>query len=103
MTLHVFDYGYFIQTMKQGSSSREMNKVTNLDGYGFIREALRLRVKDPEMEFAAAVVTLWPRNEHHQEHFRNALAGADADPLLSTNLLEQFADRGRTLAELRAR
>jgi hypothetical protein len=105
--LQLFDYGYLIETMKQGSSVREMTKlsgaVAGLNGYSYIQEALRLRGSDPEMEFAAAVVTLWPKNEHHQEHFRKAVDGSGADAMLATNLLEQFSDRGRTLAELRAR
>jgi hypothetical protein len=104
--LRLFDYGYLIETVKQGSMMRELQdsagSIKGLNGYDFIQEALRLRGNDPEMEFAAAVVTIWPKNERHQAHFRKAVSGAPGDPLLTVNLLSHFADRGKTLAELRS-
>ncbi|HYK88308.1 MAG TPA: hypothetical protein VE398_06040 [Acidobacteriota bacterium] len=104
--LRLFDYGYLVETMKQGSITRELKDLArtagSLDGYSFIQEALQARGNDPEMEFAAALATLWPKNEHHQEHFRKAVAGAAGDSLLAANLLNHFPDRGKTLAELRS-
>jgi hypothetical protein len=102
--LPLFDYGYLIETLKQAVMMRELQNasaaVKGLDGYTLIKQALQIR-DDPEMEFAAALVTVWPKNEDHREHFRKAVAGAAVDPLLAKNLLEQFSGRGKTLAALR--
>ena len=49
------------------------------------------------MQFAAALVTSWPKNVHHQEHLREAIAGAADDILLATNLSAHF---GKSLSEL---
>ncbi len=104
--LRLFDYGYLIATLKQASIMREAQNVaanvSGLDGYPIIQEALKLRGNDPEMEFAAAVVTVWPKHEQHKKHFSNAVSGAAGDPLLAANLLQRFSERGKTLADLRA-
>ncbi len=104
--LVLFDCGYLIETMKQASMTREMKPaavaVGGESGYTIIKEALRLRGNDPEMEFAAALVAVWPRQADHEEHFRKAVAGASNDPLLAKNLLEHFPERGRTLSDLQA-
>ncbi len=104
--LRIFDCGYLIETLKQASLMNERRELAGAvaakSGYQIIREALQLRGNDPEMEFAAAVVSVWPRRAEHEEHFRKAVAGAASDPLLAKNLLEHFSDRGGTLAQLRA-
>ncbi len=103
--LHLFDYGYLIETMKQASMMRGLQVAAALGGgrgYSIIQEALGMRGYDPEREFAASVVAVWPRRADYQEHFRRAVAGAANDPLLEKNLLEQFPEQGRTLEELRA-
>jgi hypothetical protein len=91
-----FDVGYLAATYKQwiGSGTPyfrgEPNPATGLDGYGLIQKAITLRGKDPEMEFAAALVTLRGPESDHQDHVRKAMAGAKNDPLLAQNLTSNF-------------
>jgi hypothetical protein len=101
--LALFDYGYMIETMKQarGSSFDAAALASPPNGYAYIREALERRPNDPEMEFAAAVVTLWPKQAQHETHLRRAVAGAANDPLLVSNLLSHFPSLEGTLANLR--
>jgi len=105
--LFVFDYGYLIETMKQASLTREADKGPSptglLDGYAYIQRALAMRGNDPEMEFAAAIVSAWPKREQHRQHFRKAVAGAAGDSILIQNLVSHFSDQGSNLAELRAK
>jgi hypothetical protein len=69
-----------------------------LDGYALVKKALSLRGQDSEMEFAAALITLWGRVGAHQDHARKAMAGAKNDPLLARNLSSNF--NHQTIAEL---
>ncbi len=103
--LHEFDYGYLVETMKQMArveqSPQGISPGGLIDGYAWVRRALLTRGPDPEMEFAAALITAWPRRSEHQEHFRKAVAGAERDSLLARNLLIHFSALGSNLAELR--
>jgi len=54
------------------------------------------------MAIAAALITVWPKQAGHQEHFNKAVAGAGGDTLLTENLVSHFSDRGASLKELRA-
>ncbi len=103
--LALFDYGYLIETMKQGWGTKDLRDrsgpAKGLEGYPYIQHALQIRPGDVEMEFAAALVTGWPKMPSQEEHFRKALAAADSDPLLHENLLSHFSSRGKTLAEMR--
>ncbi len=108
-----FDAGYFVETLKQrdmtfrrladGSSEPvyHPNVARNIDGYAWVRKALALSGDDPSMEFAAAVITSWPRQKSHDEHLRKAVAGATDGSLLARNLLSHYGDQGKTIAELR--
>ncbi len=104
--LYLFDYGYLVETFKQAGLSQGDKKGFSAaggeSGYARVLEALALHGEDPEMEFAAALITSWPRQERYQEHFRKALAGASGDALLANNLVSHFSDRGSSLADLRA-
>lgn len=72
------------------------------DGHALIEKAIKLRGKDPEMEFGAALITLGGSNyPGHQEHLQKALDGAKADPLLARNLSTHFIGAGgTTVAEM---
>jgi hypothetical protein len=85
-----FDAGYLAATYLQWMGGGEPNPATGLDAYGEIKKAISLRGQDPEMEFAAALVTLNGPESEHQQHARNALAGAQNDPLLAENLAANF-------------
>lgn len=106
-----FDYGYLVETYKQtrwmsGGRNADGSNVSalavNEDGYATIEKAIKLRGNDPQMEFAAALITLggssYPR---HQEHLQRALDGAKADPLLARNLSTHFiGEKTETMAEM---
>jgi hypothetical protein len=94
--LYLFDYGYLVETLKQAWVTRHtkesINPVAAFEGLPYIQEALKLRGNDSQMEFAAAIVTSWPKNPSHADHLRKALAGAGQDPLLAKNLAMHFQD-----------
>jgi hypothetical protein len=114
-----FDVGYLAEAYKQwiGQNLPHMtdgmrmdaNPATGVDGYALVKKAIALRGAalhgdDPEMEFAAALVTLsGPQEEHHQ-HALKAIAGAKTDPLLAQNLATQFmGQQSQTVSALLAK
>ncbi len=114
--LAAFDAGYLVETYKQvvpemmpkrepgettASDGVSLPKlVAGINGYAWIVNAIGLRIEDPEMELAAAIIT--ERRGANNEHLRKAAAGAGEGSLLARNLVSHFAHRGRTIAELRA-
>lgn len=106
-----FDYGYLVETFKEarwipGRQNAESGNlsalVANVDGYSMIVKAIKLRGEDPQMEFAAALISLGGSNyPGHQEHLQEALEGASADPLLAKNLSTHFiGEKTETMAEM---
>jgi len=98
--LMYFDSGYLAEAYKQwlGDSN---NPAANIDGYALVKEALRIRGNDPQMELAAALMTLSGPGAEHQGHAQKAIAGAKGDPLLARNLSTRFiGSQGPTIAEL---
>lgn len=96
-----FDAGYLAASYDQWL---EQNPATGLDAYSFVQKALSLRGNDPEMEFAAALITLRGPEKDYQEHVQKAIAGAKTDPLLAQNLSIQFhSDEKQTVAEMLTR
>ena len=93
-----FDVGYLAEAYKQWMGKGEPNPAAGLDGYSWVRRAIRLRGPDPEMEFAAAMITLSGPDGAHQDHVQKALAGAKQDPLLARNLTSSF--HHQTISEL---
>ncbi|HXW89556.1 MAG TPA: hypothetical protein VEK33_03335 [Terriglobales bacterium] len=93
-----FDAGYLAQTYKQWIGNVESNPATGVDGYAWVKRAIRLRGQDAELEFAAAFLTLSGPKGEHQDHVRKAIAGAKSDPLLAQNLASNF--HGQTVSEL---
>ena len=93
-----FDFGYLVEAYKQWIGKDEPNPARAVDGYSYVKKAISLRASDPEMEFAAALITLeGPKNEH-QAHLRKAAAGSSSDPLLTRNLASRF--NSQTLSAL---
>jgi hypothetical protein len=106
-----FDAGYLAECYKQwiGKNMPHMtdnlpmdsNPAANLDGYAMVKKAIALRGQDPQMEFAAALITLEGTQADHEQHVLKATAGAKDDPLLAQNLKSRFmGDGGLTVAEL---
>jgi hypothetical protein len=85
-----FDAGYLAETYKQWIGKGEPGPATGLDGYGWVKKAISLRGRDPEMEFAAALITLQGPESDHRDHAQKAMAGAKNDPLLVQNLASDF-------------
>ncbi len=100
-----FDAGYLVEAYKQGGRAfRQSNQARDLDGYGMVLKAINLRGTDPEMEFAAVLISFGPRKAGHYDHLRNALAGASDGSLLARNLVSHshlLGLRGNTVTELR--
>jgi hypothetical protein len=93
-----FDVGYLGEAYKQWMGTGEHNPAAGLDGYSSVRKAIRLRGPDPEMEFAAAMITLGGPDDAHRDHVQKAMAGAKNDPLLAQNLASTF--KRETISEL---
>jgi len=85
-----FDVGYLAELYKQWMGKGEPNPAAGIDGYSWVRKAISLRGSDPEMEFAAALITLTSPGSAHRDHLQKALAGAKQDPLLARNLASSF-------------
>ena len=111
-----FDVGYIAETYKQWIgqkwmrvSSDEQNPAAGVDGYALVKKALALRGPsqngdNPQMEFAAALITLSGPQAQHREHAQKAIAGAKTDPLLAQNLATHFiGPQTETMSELLAK
>src|SRR6266513_4770053 len=106
-----FDVGYLAETYKQWIgqswmrvSNDEQNPAAGVDGYALVKKAIGLRGSDPQMEFAAALITLSGPAEEHRQHALNAIAGARIDPLLAPNLAMRFAGpQSQTISEMLAK
>jgi hypothetical protein len=114
-----FDVGYLAETYKQwiGKNMPHMtdgmrmdaNPAAGVDGYALVKKALALRARsqngdDPQMEFAAALITLSGPQEGHRKHAVTAIAGAKTDPLLAQNLASHFiGPQGQTMSDLLAK
>ena len=103
--LALFDAGYLAATYSQWlGRDGQQNPATGVDGYVLVKKALSLRGNDPEMEFAAALITLHGPEKNHLEHAQKAIAGGKADPLLAQNLTTHFlGNEKQTVAEMLAK
>ena len=99
-----FDVGYLAETYKQWVGKDEHNPATGVDGYTFVKKAIGLRSQDPQMEFAAALITLSGPPEEHRQHALRAIVGAKSDPLLAENLATHFmGQQSQTMSEMFAK
>lgn len=109
-----FDAGYLAETYKQwiGQNLPHMtdgmrmdpNPATGVDGYSLVKKAIALRGDDPQMEFAAALITLSGPQEAHRLHTEKAIAGAKSDALLAQNLATRFSGpQTETISDLLAK
>src|SRR5882724_8354668 len=95
-----FDVGYLTETYKQwigrnlphmtDGMRMDSNPAAGVDGYALVKKAIALRGSDPQMEFAAAMITLSGPQEEHRQYALKALAGAKTDSLLAQNLASRF-------------
>ena len=102
-----FDFGYLVESYKQASflhqhtdwlkasgDASTANLATKIDGYEWVRKAIALRGPDPQMDFAAALMTTEGARQEHDRHVQNAMAGAKADATLARNLASRFPKNG---------
>src|SRR6266567_4029929 len=75
-----FDVGYLTETYKQWIgqswmrvSNDQQNPAAGVDGYALLKKAIGLRGSDPQMEFAAALITFSGPQEEHR-HSLKAIA-----------------------------
>ena len=93
-----FDVGYLTEAYRQWMGKGEPNPAAGIDGFSSVRRAISLRGSDPEMEFAAAMITLSGPDSAHRDHVQKALAGSKSDALLAQNLASNFGQK--TFSEL---
>ena len=106
-----FDVGYLAETYKQWIGQKwmqtnkdEQNPAAGVDGYALVKKAITLRGNDPQMEFAAALITMSGPQDDHRQHAQKAIAGAKSDPLLAQNLATHFiGPQTETMSELLAK
>jgi hypothetical protein len=91
--LAVFDFGYLVETYKQGSFlfGGPMKAAQGIDGYTLVVKASAMR-DDPGIEFALAVMTRGNTRtaDAYRTHLARAVKGAAADPSIQANLSKQF-------------
>ena len=96
-----FDYGYLIETYRQLEMTFQMsrggknrgdwvNPAAGLDGYALVKQAIKMRGGDAEMEFAAALITTENSKQDYSEHAAKAKAGMKEDQLLAQNVASHF-------------
>src|SRR5258708_15015551 len=114
-----FDAGYLTETYKQwigrnlphmtDGMRMDSNPAAGVDGYLLVKKAIALRGStvhgdDPQMEFAAALITLSGPQDEHRQHAQRAIAGAKADALLAQNLASHFmGQQSQTVSALLAK
>src|SRR5438067_6182631 len=114
-----FDIGYLVETYKQwiGQNLPHMtdgmrldtNPAAGVDGYALVKKALALRASalhgdDPQIEFAAALITLSGPQTDHREHAQRAISGGKTDRLLAQNLATCFlGSQTATMSQLLAK
>jgi hypothetical protein len=86
----IFDYGYFLSSLKQIEWMYKEDLTSGIDGYQFVQKALAIEPDSSEMHFAAAIMASSPpRPLEREEHLRKARA-AKNDSLLAKNLSTHF-------------
>jgi hypothetical protein len=82
------DAGYLAQCFHQlgVKTGLECGSAHGVIGYAWIRRALELSPDDPELEFAAAMMTVMAGPGPHQQHVARTRKLADAGSLVAANL-----------------
>jgi hypothetical protein len=100
-----FDLGYAVEAYRQTRplSGHVQTADPPEDGYALVRKALSARDSDPEMEYAAALMTCdRARRELSDKHLQRALAGAREGSDLARTVAAHQALWGERLQKLRA-
>jgi hypothetical protein len=100
-----FDLGYAVETYRQTSplSGHVATADPPEDGYALVRQALAARGSDPEMEYAAALMTCDRAGRAlSDEHLRIAVAGAREGSDLARTIAAHQALWGKRVEAMRA-
>jgi hypothetical protein len=95
----LLDAAYLTEAYKQWRGDKDENPANGLDGYPWIKRAVQLRGNDPQMEFAAALITLRDAGDVQHQYAQRAIAGAKTDDLLARNLTTHFLG-GQPMSEM---
>jgi hypothetical protein len=87
--LAIFDAGYLAEAYKQWLGEQN-NPAQKFGGYTLVEKAIQFRGNDPQMEFAAALISVSNPSADSQDHAQKAIAGAKTDALLARNLSARF-------------
>lgn len=79
--LALFDAGYILETYKQGAHRHRRTDIQ--DGYSLVMRAITMTGGNPDMEFAASLMT---EGERARSHLRRARAAASPESLLAKNI-----------------
>jgi len=97
----LFDAAYLNEAYQQWLSEKGENPANGLDGLSWVKHAMQLRLRDPQMAFAAALITLHGPEAEHREYAQMATAGTKNDELLKRNLSLHFLGaQSPTMAEM---
>jgi hypothetical protein len=97
----LFDAAYLTEAYKQWPDEKGENLGNGLDAISWIKHAMQLRPSDPQMAFAAALITLHGPESEHREYAQIAAAGANNDELLKRNLATRFLGaQSQTMVEM---
>jgi hypothetical protein len=97
----LFDAAYLTEAYKQWLGEKSGNPANGLDGLPWMKQAMQLRPSDPQMAFAAALITLRGPESEHREYAEIATDGAKNDELLSRNLATHFRGaQSETMVEM---
>src|SRR5262245_676584 len=101
--MKMFDAGFLLESWKQAYVEGNGKKPADFDGYPMVKQAIAFRGNDPEMEFAAALITSTRSDKAvSRAHLQKAIAGAPEGSLLARNIINHFGRKGQTIADLRA-
>ena len=96
-----FDAAYLTEAYQQWLDEKGKNPADGLDGLPWIKRCMQLRPGDPQMAFAAALITLHGPESEHREYTQTAIAGAKNDEPLKRNLATLFLGaQSPTMAEI---
>ena len=97
----LLDAAYLTEAYKQWPGEKGENPANGLDGLPWIKRSMQLRPDDPQMAFAAALITLHGPESEHRGYTQIATAGANNDQLLKRNLATHFLGaQSPTMAEM---
>jgi hypothetical protein len=99
----LFDLGYAVEAFRQTKHALSPGRLVDPpeDGYALIRQAIAARGPDPEMEYAAALVTIDRRfTSVSNDHLRAAAAGAKKNADLARTIAAHEPMWGSRLAAL---